>query len=39
MHNAKVAAGLDRWKDSVKELIEMRFKGSKVLLRWLKMGM
>ena len=39
MHKIVLAGGMDRWKDKVREDKEMLFKGSKVVLRWLKMGM
>jgi hypothetical protein len=39
MKNAAIAGALDRWKARVKEEKDMSFKGSKVVLRWMKMGM
>jgi hypothetical protein len=39
MKNAAIAGALDRWKVGVKEEKDMSFKGSKVVLRWMKMGM
>ena len=39
MKNAAIAGALDRWKVRVKEEKDMSLKGSKVVLRWMKMGM
>jgi hypothetical protein len=39
MKNAAIAGALDRWKARVKEEKDMSFKGSKVVLRWMKMRM
>jgi len=39
MKNAAIAGALDRWKVRVKQAKDMSFKGSKVVQRWMKMGM